>query len=630
MSFQIVTSFSEVSVAFLAFMQREVLYSSVVFVIVFALTWLLRRRSPHFQYGLLTFVLLRLVLPPDFSLSVSARSLLEKAVCSHASVASTLPTVFQNSAGNVLDAGGMEPNAPSAAAMANPASLATLNFLQMGIFAFWILGVIIFLVIFAKRYAYYLRIVRNATDVTEARFLTPLHKWHKRYAIKQKIRLVTSEHCLSPFTMGLIRPVIYLPRRLFDAGSMLTVESIIAHELTHIRNRDDMWIKLQNLVQIFYFFHPVVWLTSSRLNELRERICDERVLSYGEISPASYGTSMLTVLRMNLLGVEGIEMLPSFGNHKKKISDRIRKITGGHKNKQPNLFGISATLLLSAIFLLPMAHSAHLAKVGIDGNYIRLDRVVGGQGDFKLWSRSAGARFEAISNPENSELFCTTTLPINLQHVEYAAIGVYDSDFHKVWVLKGSNAHGETRFYLDTDGDDCFTDEAPLVVKKKTAKYHYEDSSEWILTEYLKSKVAVDYERIPGRTEELAVHLVYISQKNLLEFSNNEFWVGEADFDGVRYPIALTGGLHASWFLRPTFDEKPDGSTKNELRIDLNRNGVFEDMSVYDPVRNDVIQEKYYTCEPFQVEGRTYVIESVKRDNSNLFVKIIPKPNTGS
>jgi|GEM_PF-1780068 len=630
MSSQMVISLLQASDSFLTFMQREVLYSSVVFVVVTVLTWLFRKRSPHFHYGLFAFVLIRLVLPPDFSLSVSARSLLEEVVVSHSPGVASLRPAFQDAPGDLADHEDAGATASSAANVANPGSYEIESLLQVGIFVLWIVGVLAFLVLFAKRYLYYRRIVRNATDVNQARFVTLLNKWHKRYAIRQKVRLVTSEHCLSPFTMGLFRPVVYLPKKLLDAASPATLESIIAHELTHIKNLDDLWIKLQNLIQIFYFFHPVVWLTTSRLNEVRERICDDRVLSFGEISPASYGTSMLTVLRMNLLGVEGVEMLPSFGNHKKKFSDRIRKIRSGHKTTGPNLFGIAVFLVLSAIFLLPMARSSQLARDGAGGNCVRLGRVVGGQGDLKLWSGSAGARFKAISDPDNSELFCSSKLPTNLALMEYAAIGIYDSDYRKVWVLKGFDRQGETRFYLDTDGDDCFTDETPLVVRKKTAKYHYEGSSEWILTEYLKSRVAVDYQRVPGQTEEMAVHLVYIPKNNLLEFSNNEFWVGEADFNGTTYPIALAGGLHASWFLRPTFDEKPNKSTKNEFRIDLNRNGVFEDMSIYDPVRNDVIQEKYYTWESFQVDGRTYAIASIRWEKEYLFVQIEPIEGTGS
>jgi hypothetical protein len=72
---QFLFSLAETGSSLLAFAQKEVVFSTVLFVPVLILTWLLKKRSPYWHYGLWTLVLFRLILPPDFSLSFSARDL---------------------------------------------------------------------------------------------------------------------------------------------------------------------------------------------------------------------------------------------------------------------------------------------------------------------------------------------------------------------------------------------------------------------------------------------------------------------------------------------------------------------------------------------------------------------------
>ena len=74
---EILLTVNEWSSIFLSFIQKELLYSSILFLIVLGFTRVLKKKSLYLQYGLWALVLLRLVLPPDFSLQFSARSVLD-------------------------------------------------------------------------------------------------------------------------------------------------------------------------------------------------------------------------------------------------------------------------------------------------------------------------------------------------------------------------------------------------------------------------------------------------------------------------------------------------------------------------------------------------------------------------
>ncbi|MCG8608016.1 M56 family metallopeptidase [bacterium] len=627
-----VAALEAISMTFVTFMGKEILYSSILFIVVFAITNIFKKKSPYLHYGLWALVFVRLILPPDWSLSFSARSFfdrinVEKSRAVETSWVASQPVArdahSQATKGSVTKDGTL-----SAGNAAEPTTgLRTHGTWQMVAFLAWAVGSLILVVVFLKRHAFYLRVVRRSNPVSDSRVLKIAQVWQGRFKIKRQIRLVTTDAFLSPFTLGVFRPVVYLPKALLADSRRENLESVIAHELAHVKQLDDLWIKFQNVVQLIYFFHPLVWLANSRLNQVRERICDELVLSYGTISPKAYGKSMLAILKMNLLGVEGVEMLPSFGNHKKKFSNRIQEINKSSQLRKPNL---SLTLLLVgalALFLLPMAENTGLLSGSNGTQVIELRRVQSGS-DYGFHTQGAGSRFQTIAMSKTKEMFCESKLPAHLKEIEFAALGIYDTEYRKIWVLKGMNKQGAIEFYLDTNGDHCFTDEQPLKVKKKTAKYYYEGESEWVLTEYLKSQimVAYHYQTQKGmKAGKFPMYLVYDSKSNFLEFSNSDYWVGEVQFGEDTYPVALYGGLQSGWYVRPTFDEVPNAGTKNQLRVDFNGNNVFEAMTVFDPATNEVVQESYQTGEPILVNGTIYEVKGIWQKDQRLKLQLAPE-----
>ena len=83
-----------------------------------------------------------------------------------------------------------------------------------------------------------------------------------------------SEHVDSPFVLGLIRPVIYLPYGLDDRDR----ENVVAHERAHIQRKDHWWKPIGFLILSVYWFNPVMWLAYILLCRDIEGACDEKVI----------------------------------------------------------------------------------------------------------------------------------------------------------------------------------------------------------------------------------------------------------------------------------------------------------------------------------------------------------------
>lgn len=99
---------------------------------------------------------------------------------------------------------------------------------------------------------------------------------------------------IEPGVFGLLRPVILLPQGIENRLSTTQFEAVLAHELCHIRRRDNLTAAVHMLVQAVFWFHPIIWWVGSRLIDERERACDELVVSLGHDREA-YAKSILDV-----------------------------------------------------------------------------------------------------------------------------------------------------------------------------------------------------------------------------------------------------------------------------------------------------------------------------------------------
>ena len=99
-----------------------------------------------------------------------------------------------------------------------------------------------------------------------------------------------------PGIVGLLRPVLVLPPRLLERLNAHQLNAVLAHEMCHVRRRDNLFAAVHMLVEAIFWFHPLVWWIGSRMVEERERACDEAVLRMG-CEPADYVAGILQVCR---------------------------------------------------------------------------------------------------------------------------------------------------------------------------------------------------------------------------------------------------------------------------------------------------------------------------------------------
>ena len=101
--------------------------------------------------------------------------------------------------------------------------------------------------------------------------------------IRRKVRISApisdgvreSDDVRSPFILGMMRPVIYVPSGMDNE----TLEYVTAHERAHLRRNDHLWKPLGFILLSVYWFNPLCWAAYILLCRDIEAACDEKVIS---------------------------------------------------------------------------------------------------------------------------------------------------------------------------------------------------------------------------------------------------------------------------------------------------------------------------------------------------------------
>lgn len=110
------------------------------------------------------------------------------------------------------------------------------------------------------------------------------------------VKLVASY--LEPGLVGIFRPVILMPRGVAEKLSPCEMRAVLAHEISHHRRRDNLLACGQMLVEMLFWFHPLVWWIGARMIAEREQACDEAVLESN--APRTYAEGILKICRFHL------------------------------------------------------------------------------------------------------------------------------------------------------------------------------------------------------------------------------------------------------------------------------------------------------------------------------------------
>ncbi|MHC4638794.1 MAG: M56 family metallopeptidase, partial [Planctomycetota bacterium] len=394
----LITFLNTMGKTFIDFSMPMLIQSSVLIIILLIVDLLVRKKvRAVFRYCIWMLVLVKLVLPTTLSSPTGLGywfgdkfefanaevtepvEPIEKVPWIHKKVEHEIPV--QPALSGKLDVAGNEiksaewprtfvepqidpvPINSDAAASPVTVSLSWQGFAFLG----WVAAVMAMVLLLIQR-MFFVRGLLAQSKTPSGSMTCAFQQCQQQIKIRGKINLKLSPVAASPSVCGLVRPTILIPENLPSKLKAEDLRSILLHELAHIK-RGDLWVSLvQTILQIAYFYNPLLWVANAVIRKVREQAVDEMVLVAMGEDADDYPETLLNISRLTfsrpVLSLRLIGVVES----KKALSSRIKHILNRPFPKTAKL-GIVGLLviIITAAILLPMAKGAKQPEFIIKG-----------------------------------------------------------------------------------------------------------------------------------------------------------------------------------------------------------------------------------------------------------------------
>ena len=302
---------------------------SLLIIIVTALDIIIRKWAwPQVRYALWVLVFIKLIIPPTWEMPTSIVSWLQPQVEEQISVQIGISDEVINGGEKLLLEDKNE-------AVVEAATWKT--WLLSG----WISGMIIFSLLLIRKMIQFRRWHRR--QVKE-----DIHEWHNELMVKvaKKLKLnkipavVFSKDVKSPAVYGVTKPYLILPEGYMDKLSKEQAEHVLIHELCHLKRGDLQVHWFCILIQIVYWFNPLLIWARRQMRYICEICCDLSVANILREKTGAYRDTLLKTARelfaenmepsLGFLGIfeEPFRLVPRLKwLEKKSWENRKRRIT---------------------------------------------------------------------------------------------------------------------------------------------------------------------------------------------------------------------------------------------------------------------------------------------------------------
>jgi len=264
--------------------------------------FLRKRIWPQVRYALWLLVILKLILPPTFSLSTSITAPVRTQgvhMLEWLGAGRTPDDAPSVGPGTEMTMHPMDTDIESTSMMDDMTGSEVKSLQQAGsseltgsgssiklywkvyVMAIWLMGVITLALWATVRLPSLKRLHIDGAGASSSNLPQWLRLLMTKTAEKLHLRklpkVVLSQYIASPGVFGTFRPVLVLPADTVHRLSHQRAEHILLHELAHIKRGDLMLNTFYTLLQIVYWFNPLLWPVRRKLQNMREVCCDATV-----------------------------------------------------------------------------------------------------------------------------------------------------------------------------------------------------------------------------------------------------------------------------------------------------------------------------------------------------------------
>lgn len=185
----------------------------------------------------------------------------------------------------------------------------------------------------------------------------------RQMGIRKKVAVWLSAMVDSPMTIGFLKPIILIPVATVNHLTTEQVETILLHELAHIKRNDYLINLFISITEIVFFFNPFSRLFIHTIKKEREHCCDDLVMQF-QYHPHTYASALLSLEKTRHQHYR--LAIPALGKNSQLLLERIKRVTGhapaGYRYSPKWMSFFLFTLLMGFTFLLQPRKLAYTLK----------------------------------------------------------------------------------------------------------------------------------------------------------------------------------------------------------------------------------------------------------------------------
>ena len=221
----------------------------------------------------------------------------------------------------------------------------------------WLVVATVLLVRLAGGLALVAAIRRRATPLVSGPVVDTAARLNERLGLRSLVEVLESDEVTVPVTIGWRRPALLVPRRLEEILLPVQLAPVIAHELEHVRRRDQGVSLAQAVLDALLFFCPGAFWLSSQVRLAREERCDDMAVQVCGDATLYAGALAVLASRDHSLRMAGVLGLGEPG-----LAQRVRRVLKGEA--MPKLTSLQ-TAGLCAGFMLVLTSGAFVLAASV-------------------------------------------------------------------------------------------------------------------------------------------------------------------------------------------------------------------------------------------------------------------------
>jgi beta-lactamase regulating signal transducer with metallopeptidase domain len=274
----------------------------------------------------------------------------------------------------------------------------------------------------------------------------------QRLRLTRPVRLAQSLRAQTPLVIGWLRPLILLPAAVLSGLSPQQLESILAHELAHVRRHDYLVNLLQVAVETLLFYHPAVWWISRRVRLEREQCCDDIAVAICGGDRCRYVESLAAVEEIRLSSPQRRLAMAARGSGGGQLLARVRRLlqpTQELRPSSPTGAAICAALVVALAFALlrGVSHAAAAQEA---------DEAVAGTASAAK-APAQRLQFRIVAEPSDAEADTDTVIGADKQPVRVRKTVLLDErDLARAYPTKTADGEAAVGIEFTADGANKF------------------------------------------------------------------------------------------------------------------------------------------------------------------------------